>query len=206
MAKIFKGLCQAGLWGCFDEFNRIELPVLSVVAQQVERTDVQLVGFVASVGEWAAHLLPGEGAAHNGRHAIRHTAHVFPKNEAAHDQCGMQGGPARRHTRKNLARTQARLRYSLSRGLASSLLSCRFVQVLAITNAKRVGAKEFVFPGDSQVIGLKRDVAYFITMNPGYQGRQELPENLKVCDDCCRVCGYFSLATCRSFRRIQRPL
>lgn len=55
------------------------------------------------------------------------------------------------------------------------------LQVLAITNAKRVGAKQFVFPGDSQVIGLKRDVAYFITMNPGYQGRQELPENLKVC-------------------------
>lgn len=55
------------------------------------------------------------------------------------------------------------------------------MQVLAITNAKRVGAKQFVFPGDSQVIGLKRDVAYFITMNPGYQGRQELPENLKVC-------------------------
>ncbi len=86
MAKMFKGLCQAGLWGCFDEFNRIELPVLSVVAQQV----------------------------------------------------------------------------------------------LAITSAKRANALQLSFPGDSQVISLSRQVAYFITMNPGYQGRTELPENLKV--------------------------
>ncbi|KAL7690391.1 putative AAA+ ATPase domain, dynein heavy chain region D6 P-loop domain-containing protein [Plasmopara halstedii] len=86
MAKILKGLCQGGFWGCFDEFNRIELPVLSVVAQQV----------------------------------------------------------------------------------------------LAITNAKRVQAPMFTFPGDPLPIGLHSDAAYFITMNPGYQGRQELPENLKA--------------------------
>ena len=36
MAKVLGGLSQVGAWGCFIEFNRIPVKVLSVVATQVQ--------------------------------------------------------------------------------------------------------------------------------------------------------------------------
>ncbi|CAM9444726.1 unnamed protein product [Choristocarpus tenellus] len=108
MADIFKGLTQVGAWGCFDEFNRISIEVLSVVASQVKCIQAAVAAVSAVyIGE----QLRGEGG----------------------------------HTK----------------------------------------AGTFDFLGE--IISVVPMCGFFITMNPGYAGRTELPENLKALFRSCAM-------------------
>ena len=55
------------------------------------------------------------------------------------------------------------------------MLSVVAQQVLSVLNAKKSGTTVFQFPGDTQDVTLIAACGFFITMNPGYAGRQELP-------------------------------
>ncbi|RCK58006.1 Dynein heavy chain, cytoplasmic [Candida viswanathii] len=42
MGRIFLGLCKVGIWGCFDEFNRLDDKSLSAISSQIENIEYGL--------------------------------------------------------------------------------------------------------------------------------------------------------------------
>ena len=92
MAQIFMGLSQSGAWGCFDEFNRISIEVLSVISTQIK----------------------------------------------------------------------------------------------TVLDALKEKKQKFIFMEEGELT-LQDTVGFFITMNPGYAGRTELPENLKALFRSCAM-------------------
>merc|ERR1719230_911 len=63
--------------------------------------------------------------------------------------------------------------------ISAEVLSVCSVQYKSVLDAIKAKRETFNFPGDEE-LSLNKDVGAFITMNPGYLGRTELPEGLKA--------------------------
>lgn len=113
VGKLFSGLAQQGCWSCLDEFNRINVEVLSVIAQQLLTIRNALIKIKHNKNSNLVEAEAGPGTEKK------------EGNEEEGDQI-----------------------------------------------------EKFLFEG--KPIQIKPEFGCHITMNPGYAGRTELPDNLKI--------------------------
>ena len=161
MADIFRGLAQTGTWGCFDEFNRISIEVLSVVATQVKcvQDSIKKYAVVSARDPEYQHLPPGS-------HKYRIIISSRIKISYHHP----------------VSSPHIIIPVNISTPVLM-LLSLTFI--FLYTGLPPVTVGKFTFEGD--LITLTPTCGFFITMNPGYAGRTELPENLKVLFRSCAM-------------------